>query len=67
MLVMPPQGRLDGGLMYCCGTVGTPEFERICTDTMGSSQQWSLIVAMMKSDGFFDLVVYGHESVGTYI
>jgi len=47
--------------------VGTPEFERICTDTMGSSQQWSLIVAMMKSDGFFDLVVYGHESVGVYI
>jgi len=61
LVVMLPLGRSDGGLMYCCGTVGTPEFERICTGTMGSGQQWSLIVAMMKSDGFFDLVVYGDE------
>jgi hypothetical protein len=53
--------------MYCCGTVSTPEFERICTGTMGSGQQWSLIVAMMKSDGFFDLDVYGDDSVGAYI
>jgi hypothetical protein len=64
---MLPQGRSDGGLMYCCGTVSTPEFERICTGTMGSGQQWSLIVAMMKSDGFFDLDVYGDDSVGAYI